>query len=494
MISNQDTHPYCNSTPHSPWFENSIVSELENYSQETVFLAAVSGGADSMAMLAALCASFPKERLFCLHVDHGLRPSEETLGDAELVRDFCEKRGVRFNIEAIPPGKIEAFARRKKTGIEAAARYYRHRALSREAARLGDNTLILIAHTKDDMLETALMRILRGAGPAGLAAMPSKKGRIVRPLLSMSRSDVISYLNEKNISWREDSTNADNIYLRNKIRNRLIPLLDELFPSWKKGVKNMAETQSLAAALISAQAQNGVIWEREGNTLVTCSKSFFALPQIVREEALYFGRSVMHPKGVDDTLRTAWRSINCNEMKNARRIYPEQSAQGWEPLPTPKRSVIRKFCTGSVTSIDLGQVRVKIKDDKVVLFPGRGFKGGVSESGFSLLIKEAGLYTLKRTGIEVRAVSAMNSADSGGFFASLPLVFRRSFKGDFVENSGRKIRKRDLPSGGGFPKSKFVSAVDRFGTAAFIGSGGLLFARDKITETDDDRIFYVTIK
>ncbi|MDR3020321.1 MAG: tRNA lysidine(34) synthetase TilS, partial [Treponema sp.] len=275
--------------PHSLNFENSIASVLENYSPETVFLAAVSGGADSMAMLAALCASFSKERLFCLHVDHGLRSQEETSGDAALVRDFCERHGVRFGIEAIPPGKIEAFARRKKTGIEAAARYYRHRAFSREAARLGGNTLILIAHTKDDMLETALMRVLRGAGSAGLAAMPSKKGRIVRPLLSMSRSDVISYLKEKNISWRDDSTNADDIFLRNKIRNRLIPLLDEHFPTWKKGVKNMAETQSLAAALISAQAQDSVIWECQGNTLVTCSNSFFALPQIVREEALYQG-------------------------------------------------------------------------------------------------------------------------------------------------------------------------------------------------------------
>jgi len=74
-----------------------------------------------MAMLAALCAVAQKEDVFCLHVEHGLRPAEESSGDAEFVRDFCEKRGINCRIVSIPPGKIASFARRKGTGLEAAA-------------------------------------------------------------------------------------------------------------------------------------------------------------------------------------------------------------------------------------------------------------------------------------------------------------------------------------------------------------------------------------
>ena len=113
------------------------------------FLAAVSGGADSMAMLAALCAVTQKENIFCLHVDHGLRPAEESSGDAEFVRDFCREAGINCDVVSIPPGKIALFARRRGIGIEAAARFFRRRALFRQAARLGENVVILTAHTKD---------------------------------------------------------------------------------------------------------------------------------------------------------------------------------------------------------------------------------------------------------------------------------------------------------------------------------------------------------
>ena len=198
------------------------------------------------------------------------------------------------------------------------------------------------------------MRILRGAGPAGLAAMPVNRGRILRPLLSMNRTDVLNYLAEKNIPWREDATNTEEIFLRNKIRRRLIPLLDECFPSWKKGLTGMAETQSLAAAYISEEAQKLIVWEHETDGFVTSAERFFAQPQILREEALFQGVNLLISR-------------------------------------SPKRSVIRQFCSGAVNAVDLGRVRVRQEGGKVLLTPVRK---DFSESGFSLLIKEAGLYTL----------------------------------------------------------------------------------------------------
>ncbi|MDR0323788.1 MAG: tRNA lysidine(34) synthetase TilS, partial [Treponema sp.] len=279
-------------------FEKQTASALKDCPAGTTFLAAVSGGADSMAMLTALSTVVNKEQIFCLHVEHGLRPEEESSGDAEFVRHYCKKSGIRCCIVSIPRGKIVSFAQRKGTGVEAAARLFRHRALLKEALRQGNNTRILIAHTKDDALELALMRILRGAGSPGLAAMPVKKGRIIRPLLSISRADVIDYLSEKKISWREDSTNTDVVFLRNRIRQQLVPVLNDSFPSWKKGLACMGETQLLTAAFLVKEAQTRVCWKTRKSSaqkterfpvLFTDAGNFFSQPQIIREEALFQG-------------------------------------------------------------------------------------------------------------------------------------------------------------------------------------------------------------
>ncbi|MDR1868885.1 MAG: tRNA lysidine(34) synthetase TilS [Treponema sp.] len=427
-----------------------------------IFLAAVSGGADSMALLAALCAVTQKENIFCLHVEHGLRPAEESSGDAEFVRDFCREAGINCDVVSIPPGKIASLARRRGIGIEAAARFFRRRALFRQAARLGENVVILTAHTKDDMLETALMRVLRGAGPAGLAAMPVSRGshprRILRPLLSITRADVISYLQERKIPWREDSTNKDEKFLRNRVRRRLIPLLNESFPSWKTALSGMSQTQSLAAAFIGEEACLRIVWNlkkiQPQSSLSTDAENFFAQPQIIREEALFLA--------VDRLLAGRKSSV---------------------PV---KRSVIRRFCSGAVSAADLGPARVSRKDGKIVLSAG---KKGFSETGFSLLIKEPGLYNLKNINIEVlqNRERPSSAPEDGGFFAALPLVFRRSFKDDFLVRGGRKTEKRDLAK-------NLISAVDSFGTAAFIDSSGVLVERDEPQERSNQMFYFVMVK
>jgi len=306
-----------------------------------------------MAMLASMTAVVPKETLFCLHVDHGLRPAEESRADAEFVRSFCEREEIACTVESIPSGKIASFARRRGTGIEAAARFFRRRALFRKAAQLGENALILTAHTKDDSLELALMRVLRGSGPAGLAVMPVSRGRLLRPLLEISRAEVIEYLSEKKIPWREDATNKDEKFLRNRLRHQLVPLLNESFPAWKSGLLGMAQTQSLASAFIACEAQNRVVWESREDRLCTDEKNFFAQAQIIREEAVF--------QGIDALLKGS----SC---------------------PMPRRAVVRGFCETAVKAADLGAVRIRRKGGKILL----------SRAG--LLIKEPPLYKLKKKG------------------------------------------------------------------------------------------------
>jgi len=307
-----------------------------------------------MAMLAALSSVTDRQRLFCLHVEHGLRAPEESKGDAVFVRDFCEEQGIGCTIVSILPGEIESFARHKGIGIEAAARHFRRKALFEAAAKLGEETLILTAHTKDDMLETVLMRFLRGVGPAGLAAMPVRRGQLLRPLLSMSRAEVVQYLNDKNITWREDSTNKEEIFLRNKIRQKLIPLLDGSFPSWKSGVTGIAETQSLAADFLADEAKARITWEITAGGVFTEAENFFSQPLIIREEAVFQGVNLL--KKTQNTSR--------EDASNLR--FASQSSDK-EKISTIKRSVVRKFCSGFVNAADLGTIRVSRKKGKILL-------------------------------------------------------------------------------------------------------------------------------
>jgi tRNA(Ile)-lysidine synthase len=397
-----------------------------------------------------------------MHVEHGLRPEGESRGDAGFVLDFCKKHEIECKVETVPLGKIAAYARRRGVGIEAAARFFRHRALSGYAARLGEKTCILIAHTKDDLLETVLMRVLRGSGPSGLAAMPVKRGRILRPLISMTRADVVQYLKAKGIPWREDSTNEDEKYLRNRIRRRLIPLLNESFSSWKAALASMAETQSLVVDFIGGEAGRRVIWSPADRSLSTNAENFFAQPQIIREEAVFFAV---------DRLLTGRKSS----------------------VPV-KRSVVRKFCAGIVPAADLGPVRLRREGETVALsLCGQNF----CERGFSLLIKEQGLYNLKNITIEVRKGEGIGSqaeispmaetlpsaaCEDGVFYAALPLAFRRAFKDDFLVGGGRKITGRSMAK-------NLISALDRFGIAAFIESEW--FAGRDFPQTADGRELYL---
>jgi len=179
-------------------------------------LVGVSGGADSVALLVALCALAAEWRLdlHVLHVDHQLRA--DSARDAAFVEALCRRLGVPVTVEPvrIPPGG----------SLEAAARVARHRALDAAAERLGARRIAL-GHTADDQAETVLMRLFEGAGVRGLAAIPPVRGRIIRPLIELRRRDVEHALRADGIEWVEDETNHDPKFLRNRIRHELLPFL-----------------------------------------------------------------------------------------------------------------------------------------------------------------------------------------------------------------------------------------------------------------------------
>jgi tRNA(Ile)-lysidine synthase len=432
-----------------PSFELTVAAGLGNWPPGTVFLAAVSGGADSTAMLAAL-ASLRRERgfrLHCLHVEHGIRPGEESRGDAEAVEGLCKTLEVPCRIISIAPGRIAGAAKARGLGIEGAARLYRHAAWNREALRIGAEK-VLVAHTRDDLLETVLMRFLRGAGPRGLAAMPPSRGRVLRPLLSLGRAEALNYLAERGIPYRTDSTNEDIAYLRNRIRHKLIPQLDEFFPSWRKTVLALAETQGKAADFLETEAARRLAWRPSAAGEWTLPReTFFAQPEIIREEALF---------ALADRIKK-------EEAKAKRGPGPDGPIK---EAPPPRRSSLGLFAAG-IPALDLGLMELRVRGDAVAAFPRRR---RIYMEGFSLLIKEPGVYTLKGLRIEVCPASSQNRGGKNAFTAELPLVFRKALGDDCILYRGRKRRPAKLPNRQVPPEDReIITAEDAGGPAAFIG-------------------------
>jgi tRNA(Ile)-lysidine synthase len=188
--------------------------------------AAVSGGADSLALLHGLrTLAGPRAwRLAVVTVDHGLRPG--SAADAAFVVDHAKALGLSAKLVTLDPAELAAH---RRAGPEGAARTARYRALWRAAGELGCGWLAT-GHTLDDQAETVLLQLLRGAGAEGLAGMAVRSDRLLRPLLGVRRAETRACCAALGIGWREDPTNQQPGPLRNRIRQRVLPLLEELRP------------------------------------------------------------------------------------------------------------------------------------------------------------------------------------------------------------------------------------------------------------------------
>lgn len=176
-------------------------------------MVAVSGGVDSMVLLDLLAGQKGLE-LVVAHVDHGIRP--ESYMDRRLVEGVAGRLGLRFvyNEAQLGPKTSEATARD--------ARY----AFLRRVQEQSGAQAIVTAHHQDDLVETALLNLLRGTGRKGLTSLGSSAG-VIRPLLHTTKKEILDYATAHQLQWREDSTNADERYLRNYLRNVVLPKASE---------------------------------------------------------------------------------------------------------------------------------------------------------------------------------------------------------------------------------------------------------------------------
>lgn len=201
---------------------------------------AVSGGADSVALLRA-AAGTTQWSFGVLHVDHGLRPTSE--GDRKWVAEAAARHGFEFRYLSLQ-GLSES-AERKAWGMEAAARAARYSWFSEVA---GPDGVVLTAHHADDQRETRLLHLLRGSRPESLMGMlpwhTDFGFQLGRPFLGLERSTLMAAISRAHANWREDESNADPAFLRNRIRHELIPLLDSIRPGWEAGLSRWGRLAS----------------------------------------------------------------------------------------------------------------------------------------------------------------------------------------------------------------------------------------------------------
>lgn len=251
------------------------------------FMIAVSGGADSIALLHAF--RYLNLKIAALHCNFHLRGGESD-SDEAFVRQFCDTHGIALSVTHFD---TKDYAREKGVSIEMAARELRY-AWFRQMKTEARMDYIVTGHQADDVAETLFINLCRGTGIKGLGGIQPVNGDILRPLLPCSREDILRYLETHRLEYRNDSSNDSLDFTRNIIRHKIIPVCKEINPSFLDTIRSncaaFRETETLYAYAIG-QLRKEVVEEKEGEILIHMDKTM----KTPAPHALLF--EVLHPFG-----------------------------------------------------------------------------------------------------------------------------------------------------------------------------------------------------
>jgi tRNA(Ile)-lysidine synthase len=282
-------------------------------------LVALSGGADSVALLQLLTAEDLALEIEAAHVHHGVRGPEADR-DASFCEGFCEQREIPFHLLRIEPHPP------LPSGREGTWRRRRYRALL-ELAERGGFAAIATGHHRDDVAEGVLVQLLRGGGPRALSGIEaSTPSGIIRPLLPWSRRDLRAWLEERGVSWQEDSSNLDIEHLRNRVRLDLLPGLESVSPSVRQHLVHLAQTlaadEAYLADQLTARARWIDPWDPDGGVPEAAVQSLavplrtrwlhaqtarIGLERVTRRQVELFGAMIEEGQPRAITLGHRWR-------------------------------------------------------------------------------------------------------------------------------------------------------------------------------------------
>jgi tRNA(Ile)-lysidine synthase len=435
-------------------------------------LAAVSGGPDSTAMLRAL-AAVRAERGYALAacvVDHRIRPAADIGRDLAFLRRLCGSVDVPLVVKAAADGECESRAKATGAGLEETARDLRH-SLLRQAARETGADLIALGHTQDDVIETLLMRLLQGSDVHGLRGIPFRRGPFFRPLLACSRRQVVSWLQSLGQDWREDATNRDTGILRNRVRHRLLPVLEAEFPGFRRGLAMLSQKLALSSDLARKLA-GSLPWRAGGECFSVDAAAFFAAPPAVRAWSLLSLYDRFRLEG--RRRRLPWRFL-------APALRPG--------VPPASRTILRGH-------------GVVLAEDKGTLTWGRDIASR-RKKGYFIVVSEARSAEIREAAI--RVCIASGPGERGGHRGGIvilaekvkpPFVLRSKKKGDSILLAGGTTSVKELLIGMKVPEFErhLVPILsDRSGVLAVLGGplGYRTRTREGILASDagaEDRI------
>ncbi len=230
-----------------------------DFLQDKKLALACSGGIDSMVLADVLISYGFKFDL--IHCNFQLRGEASTL-DEELVHSFAKKNKLKFFVQRYDTPKS---ARENNTSIEVEARNLRYKFFD-ERIKQEDLDLVLLAHHRHDQAETIFMRLIKGAGIMGLSGIKELRDQCYfRPFLKISKDAILAYSKENNIQYREDKSNNETIYQRNKIRNQILPLIEEINPSYQDALIQLGDISSQTMDLLHDNfSQLKLNWENSG--------------------------------------------------------------------------------------------------------------------------------------------------------------------------------------------------------------------------------------
>ena len=213
---------------------NKVLKTVKKYnmlSKGDRVLIGVSGGADSIALLEFFVSVKEKYDLdICVaHIEHGIR-GEDSVNDAEFVKNYCKKLGVNFYLKASDAPNL---AKKAKMGVEEYSRMARY-----DFFNTIECDKIATAHNLTDNIETLLFRLARGTGLKGACSIPAVRGKIIRPFIEVSSGEIRKWCNDNNIPYRVDCTNSDSAYSRNLIRLEILPLFEKLNANYQDNIEN----------------------------------------------------------------------------------------------------------------------------------------------------------------------------------------------------------------------------------------------------------------
>lgn len=436
-------------------------------------LLAVSGGADSVALLCILDRLF-HDRLHITHINHQLRGSD-SLNDEYFVRQLAAKYKLPVTTKLVD---VNTFAKRQKLSIETAARRLRQEALIQIAEKYNCGA-IATAHHKNDNAETIIHRMLRGTGFKGLAGIRTKTvigGKIfIRPLLCLSRGEIEKYLTSKNVSWRNDYTNSDTRFTRNRIRHKLLPRLTEENPHIIDTLNELAaKCEKLCGKIekLCRTAAGECFIANDEKQIAVDLKKFIRLPQPVQVEL----------------LQQALTQIKCGLQNYTLEHYKKmcefiKSAQTGKNLALPEKVNIAK----GYEKFFIGKTKIKSDTFAAVelKLPGRTVFGN---------------YIIKTEVLEKINFSNIKKKDKFVEFFDFtkikpPLIVRERQKGDKFRPFGQKCLKKV----GKFLTSEKIDSEQKTRTIIICGNNIILWvapvrrSSEAIIDSQTPQILKITV-